>query len=40
MNADLSPTTGEQLEAFVNEALSFPPEIVELLKEALREPKP
>ena len=38
MHADLSPTTGEQLSAFVNEALSFPPDIVEMLKEALREP--
>ena len=40
MHADLSPTTGEQLEALVSEALSFPPDIVEILKEALREPKP
>ena len=40
MHADLSPSTGEQLEAYVAEALSFPPEIVEILKDALREPKP
>jgi hypothetical protein len=40
MHADISPSTGEQLSATVKEALAFPPEIVALLKDALRQPSP
>ena len=38
MHADLSPSTGEQVTGIVKEALSFPPEIVDVLKDALRQP--
>ena len=39
MGAEISPTSGAQLSSYVLEALSFPPEIVATLKEAVREPK-
>lgn len=39
MGADIAPTSGPQLAAYVHEALSFPPQIVATLKDAVREPK-
>jgi len=40
MGAEISPSSAAQLASFVSEALSFPPEIVATLKDAVREPKP
>lgn len=40
MQADILPSTGEQVTSVVKEALAFPPDVVDLLKDALRQPTP